>query len=344
MRLRCTRCSGALESTPTHALCACCGAAYESCDGVLDLGSSDFYWNQIPRSAMEALLEEARVSSWQKALEKHLLPLAGGYVHRYALDERRADFSCLLPAHRGAVVLDLGCGWGAVTAGLSRRFENVVSADSTLETLRFVRIRLEQEGLRGVRLVRIDPLGTGQLPFPDGGFDAVVLNGVLEWVGHSRSEWPVHRLQEATLKEARRCLCPRGVLYLGIENRFGIELLRGAPDHNGLRFTSLLPRPLASAVSRLRRAGAYRTYTYSLGGYRRLLRRAGFTREALFLPKPSYRQPEYILPGDRLALSYYFRHVSALSGMKRAVARLLARAGLYPYVADSFAWIAEAPA
>ncbi len=293
---------------------------------------------------MASLEAAARRDGWLSALDRALRPAAGDYVHRYAVDERRSDFACLLRRDAEAPILDLGCGWGAVTAGLARAFREVVSADSTLETLRFVALRLEHDGLTHVTLARIDPLGTGRLPFRDSQFGAVVLNGVLEWVGHSRADVPVRRLQERTLREVRRCLRPSGLLYLGIENRFGIEAWRGAKDHNGLRFTSLLPRPLASLVSRWRLHQDYRTYTYSLSGYRRLLERVGFTRASLFLPKPSYRNPEYILTVEREALRYYFSRVSTLKGGPRALAKLLAGWGLYPYVADSFAWIAEVPA
>lgn len=325
-----------------------CGRRATVGSGVIDLATRDFYWNQIPRDAMESLVANAAALGWRAALEHDLLPRAGRYVTDYAIDERRADFACLLPYPSRSIppasVLDLGCGWGAVTTGLARVWDEVVSADSTLETLCFVAERLEQERLRGVTLVRIDPLGSGRLPFSDARFDAVVLNGVLEWVGQSRTDRSVGEIQESVLREARRCLRPGGALYLGIENRFGLESLLGARDHNGLRFTSVLPRAIARLVNRATKRGDYRTYTYSLRGYRRLLRRAGFDEISLFLPKPSYRQPDYILPANRDAIAYYFGRVSALAGARRFAAKLVAGCGLYPWVADSFAWIARVPA
>jgi SAM-dependent methyltransferase len=341
----CDHGAGRLEIGPRGLACSACGRRAAVGRGVIDLASADFYWNQIPREAMEPLLADAALLGWRAALERHLRPRAGDYVFEYAVDERRADFACLLPRGPSASVLDVGCGWGAVTAGLARACGEVVSVDSTLETLCFVAERLAQEGLDRVTLARIDPLGSTRLPFPSARFDAVVLNGVLEWVGQSRTDRPVVELQTGVLEEARRCLRPGGVLYVGIENRFGLEALLGARDHNGLRFTSLMPRWLARAVSRTAGAGDYRTFTHSMRGYRRLFSRAGFADSDvhLYLPKPSYRQPRYILPADRGAIAYYFRSVSALAGAKRGAARLLAALGVHPWVADSFGWLARVP-
>ena len=59
---------------------------------------------------------------------------------------------------------------------------------------------------------------------------------------------------------------------------------------------------------RVRRGQPYRTYTYSLGGYKSLFKEAGFEPPALYLAIPSYRDPEYIVPAeDNRAITYFVR-------------------------------------
>ena len=55
-------------------------------------------------------------------------------------------------------------------------------------------------------------------------------------------------LQERFLGQLAACLKPGGALYVGIENRFGRMFWRGTPDHQGLRYTSLMPKPAARAA------------------------------------------------------------------------------------------------
>jgi SAM-dependent methyltransferase len=200
--------------------------------------------------------------------------------------------------------------------------------------------------LRNVQPVRIDPLDDGRLPFDDNSFDVVVLNGVLEYVGAAALDLTPAEVQKRCLKEVRRVLKPGGTLYVGIENRFGYLYFMGSHDHNGLRFTSLLPRKLASWVTQWRKGTPYRTYTYSSAGYTALLHSAGFQTPEFHLAIPTYREPRYIVPADNQNAIVYFARQHAYS-IKRRVRRALVSAmfrnlpvrlssGLMRRVADSY--------
>ncbi|MGH9450036.1 MAG: methyltransferase domain-containing protein, partial [Terriglobia bacterium] len=146
-----------------------------------------------------------------------------------------------------------------------------------------------------------------RLPFADGSFDLVAANGIIQWVGladHSRS---VGDLQQGFLKECRRVLKPDGVLFLGVENRYGATQLLGARDHSGLRYTSVIPRKLADiTVRHFRRTGGrfsrrfrmdndwrdYRTHTHSIRGYKTLLKGCGFEDVQSYWAYPSNNQPK----------------------------------------------------
>ncbi|MCL4401858.1 MAG: hypothetical protein M1436_04210, partial [Acidobacteria bacterium] len=97
-------------------------------------------------------------------------------------------------------------------------------------------------------------------------------------------------------------LAPGGKIYVAIESRFGWNQIRGAIDHSGLRYTSLLPRFLARMVCRYSsnyRSGVnagYRTYTYSYYGYRKLFRSAGLNLAAAYVSLPGYNEPTNLIP------------------------------------------------
>src|SRR5207249_4415285 len=105
------------------------------------------------------------------------------------------------------------------------------------------------------------------------------------------------------LRACKAMLKPDGSLVIGIENRVGLNSMVGFPDHSGYPFTSLLPRFVAGAVVRLadfllrpssttKRSpvtrGRYLTWTYTIPGYLKLLRAAGFRHVEAYWCYPSY--------------------------------------------------------
>jgi 2-polyprenyl-3-methyl-5-hydroxy-6-metoxy-1,4-benzoquinol methylase len=214
---------------------------------------------------------------------------------RYIRDFFRADWRFLFPMQRDWRILDVGAGWGSLSAALSVLCAQVVALESAFERVRFIQIRAEEDGLEKVLPVHGD---LSRPPLPEGSFDLVAMNGVVEWLGWADPAQPVHRVQRDLLGRACRLLKPGGWLYVGIENRFGISYWLGAMDHSYLRYTSLLPRPLAHLVTTYFRGHSYRTYTYSPFGYRRLLSQAGFKDIRFFGVMPTYSRPINYWPLD----------------------------------------------
>ncbi len=282
--------------------------------GIIDLAREDHYWNQIPRETMAELCAKAASDGCRAALETFLKPVAGTATFQYAWDERRADWFpvCGLPDE--PVIVDIGAGWGAVTTGLARLGGRVFALDSNIETLRFQTIRARENGLPNITCVHVDPLELAPLPFEDGVADLVVMNGLLEWIGAAVEEGDPGELQRAALREAWRVLKPGGALYIGIESRFGCTFWRGAQDHRGTHFTSLLPRWLASWVTRRKGLGDYRTYTHSYRGLRQMLMAAGFQTTRFYEPYPTYRTPGRMVPIDDARV---LRRTVAAAGISR---------------------------
>lgn len=217
-----------------------------------------------------------------------------------------------------STVLDLGCGTGGIAGAVSERCEAIVVSDIEQESVRAGLAKTGETAVGGCRL------HAGELPFRDDRFDVVIMNGVLEWVPDARDDDP--RVQQVrTLAEARRVLAPEGMLYLGIETRYYAPYVAGITDHSGLPWAAILPRPLADAYSQAVRGRQYANYLYTVPGYRRLLREAGFERVEAASALPSYKRPQRIVPLDRMDEIRAALDEVDEPGWRSAIRRLLAR-------------------
>lgn len=135
-----------------------------------------------------------------------------------------AAFASRVP--RGARVLDLGCGYGRTLAVLAACGYRAVGFDPSRAMLE--RARREHGALA---LVRGTP---GVLPFRARAFDAATLFAVLTCV-------PDDAAQRGLVRELRRVLRPRGVLYVS-------DLLLGEDDRSRARYDGARPRGAAFGV------------------------------------------------------------------------------------------------
>lgn len=111
------------------------------------------------------------------------------------------------------------------------------------------------------------------LPFPDGAFDVVLSNHVIEHVGGPAD-------QRAHLLELRRVLKPQGVGYLAVPNRWML-----VEPHFRLPFLSWLPQAVADTYVRMAGKGShYDCRPLRLGQLERMLADAGFSHANLCVP------------------------------------------------------------
>ncbi len=238
----------------------------------------------------------------------------------FTLDENRADWRFPVPLSKRSTVLDLGAGMGRISIPLARVAGKVVAVDQSFLRLKFLKARAEAEGLSVEAYVG----DLFDLPFAEGSFDLIVMNGLLEWVGKTDRYKNPREAQLRALKLCKKMLKRGGYLYIGIENRWALAYLRGT-DHSGLRFTSYMPRFAANLYTRMRRGEKYDTYTYGARGYRKLLREAGFGASELYLVHPGYNLPRITVPYDNLSmLAYVIRALMPSGGWKRRAVKLLA--------------------
>jgi len=268
----------------------------ETIYGVMKLSKTGTYWEIIPKDQMDVFLARILEIGWHEAIKTSDVHKIRD-LYTWTDCPSRSDGSYYLPLTRESKVLDLGSGWGSYTFPLSSRAGLVVAADSCMESLRFISLRAKQDGINNIRTAHIDPLDFGILPFASGKFDSVIMNGVLEWVGSYLKKGDPKKIQQNCLKEVYRVLKPGGTLYIGMENRFGFQYFLGAPDDHliyyssekKVAYTMLLPRYIANLISQKILGVPYRTYTHSLFGHKRMLRKAGFKRTDFYYPEDGYR-------------------------------------------------------
>lgn len=309
--LICPTCGHSLIMQDSNSIkCLSCEREFRFWKDTLMLSTDhDFYYGELSKDKMNRFIELIENKGIKKAvaMAKEEKIITDDYYHmKYAFSNNRAAFKLLLEPSKDKIALDLGCGLGIVSLNLATCFYKVYAVDATKERVQFVYLRGKQNGFEN-----IIPLCAGddeRLPFKDQFFDCVVLNGVLEWVAESRNG-SVYDIQKNFLIEINRILKNRGVLYIGIENRYGYNYFKGIPeDHTGLRFGSLLPRYLSNIYSLLIRKKPYRTYTHSWAGYRRLLKKAGFFESKMYLPGNDYRFIDgFIDPENPDWMSNYFK-------------------------------------
>lgn len=357
--LACPRCGGPLAVENAAWVCGEHGEVGSvSADGIATFDRDDAYWGEVERDLMRRILATTREVGWRQALDSELRPKHPelfNYVHHLS----RGDWMVLLPLdRRRTVALDVGAGWGPNSLALAPHVARIYSVEKIAERIGFLAARAQQDEVANLIPVRAD---LHALPIAPASVDVIVVNGVLEWAGlvdpdadRARRRDP-KVLQELFLRKLLRLLRPGGHIYVGIENRFGRMFLQGTPDHQGLRYTSLMPRSLARTYTALRSITSprthrverdYRTYTYSYGGYDRLLRSCGFTNVRRYGVMPGYNVPTRIIPLESNGPLIYFsgRELSphGLGGrLRRGVRLAMAATGLQARLSSCFAIVAE---
>lgn len=205
--------------------------------------------------------------------------------------------------------IDYGCMWGALTIPLAKRCSYVLGIDQTMNSLRFLNMRIKEEGLCNVDLL----CGSlNEYKNFNNKFDIAIVNGVLEWLPEEgdvelKNYYGKHKpkryagkprdRQLSFLKRVHQDLSNDGKVYLAIENRFDFKMFFGAREpHSNLFFASILPRRMANWLSNVKLGRPYMNWTYSFRGVKDLLRDAGFSKVELYMCFPDYRYPERIIP------------------------------------------------
>lgn len=223
--------------------------------------SAAFRWEHFGerlRASLSALLAEPPASPSAR----------GGHavldLRSRAKKARKIEMLMGLEGRRGRLrILEVGTGSG----GIAHYFANHPSIDAEVDAVDLADARQISEGYRFSLVEGTD------LPFPDGTFDLVVTNHVIEHVGDAAA-------QLAHLAEVKRVLAPHGRAYLAVPNRWML-----VEPHFRLAFLSWLPPRLRSPYLRWRRGvERYDCEPLSLARAQALFRKAGLACENLTIP------------------------------------------------------------
>lgn len=164
------------------------------------------------------------------------------------------------------MVLDVGCGSGALLEAAARRWPVCVGVDSSLRRLVMARHRLKLAGVRA----RLVCANVNALPFADGIFDRVIAEWVLE-----RSP-----RKERALREWNRMVSEQGRLWISTSNRWSVS----RDPQLGIPALSWLPMQLVDLWAKWHGLTFPQRALVGTKRLRRLLEETGFSRVRLGKP------------------------------------------------------------
>ena len=304
-------------------------------DGLF-VADAEGYWSNLTKADNKIMIESLKDGTARETLLKHQ-PWLEDVIYS---PKRQAGLE-LLQLHGDEFCIDYGCMWGALTVPLALRTKFVLGVDQTLESLQFLKVRLRDEGVDNVALLRNDLRKMPILP-DQVRVDVAVVNGVLEWIPedgdielktyygkHHNKAYSGHpkEQQESFLRRVYQNLNEKGKLYLAIENRFDFKMFLGVKDpHSNTLFTSILPRKASNMTSLAKLGRPYVNWTYSFEDVASLLKRTGFSKVDLYMCFPDYRFPEIIIhydsPLDNYRPTISRRNANGKITIKRTGARI----------------------
>ncbi len=315
--------------------CTECSRTWAVYQGVPHFIDRDIYWAEpgLTKEVLNDINKRIENEAWQDVLRDYPLPDVRKH-YSFIANLDRAKWYALLDIGKDAVVLDLGAGMGTISQALSQQYKTVYAFEPVQERIEFMDLRFRQEGCRNIQLIRSD---IDNLPFPEGSFDLVVLNGLLEWLPFSNKDRSPRAVQEYYLSVTRKLLKHNGYIYIGIENRFYYGHFTGHRDpHLPLSYVTVLPRPLAHVLCRYKIGDIYRPYLYSHRGYRQLLKDAGFQDIEIYSALPSYNNPQHLINIKSPSSAFNGLILSSKRKAARLVKKILLRTDTLKYLGYAY--------
>lgn len=250
-------------------------------------------WIILKRAShlLECWVNENIIQSKQKVERFNSEQALTPWIHGVDRGKKMIDFlNCKIGSLEQKKVLDVGCGSGGISIAFVERCKEVIALDSKVENINLLRQRIIERNLKTIHPLLGNAL---YLPFSEGTFDIVIINGVLEWVGYGEKEDPF-LLQVKALDEALRVLKKGGVLYLAIENRwYPFNILRD--PHIRIPLVTIMPRRIASWISSFLTGRPYETPIYSYWKLKDMLNNRAFSKVSFYTALTSYQYPVVII-------------------------------------------------
>ena len=227
--------------------------------------SSEYYLKKVFASAKDVSSDSYELEGWIK-----------DWPSEYHLSRKRSQLLRGFPFDPSKKVLEVGCGCGAITRFLGETFDRVVAVEGSLTRASLARMRTRD--LDNVSIL-CAPFQT--VKFKER-FDIIFCIGVFEYSNmFVDSPDPF----DFILRYFRDMLTPDGVVFIAIENQFGLKYFSSSrEDHTDIMFDGLEGYP--------RYGKKEKTF-----GYQELkdLLAAYFDAIDFYFPYPDYKTPSCIL-------------------------------------------------
>jgi SAM-dependent methyltransferase len=266
--------------------------------------SDENSYRDAPAGELWEIVGEIRSGVPWRSVVARRYEKANPWLHQIVTSPARDLFFRQHPPPSGAKVLDIGSGWGQIAIPLAKNNE-VTALEPTPERLAFIQAAAMQEQVADrMHFVQADFF---DLEFEPQSFDLICSIGVFEWVAKFRPGEPA-KVQAEFLERIRALLKPGGQLVIGIENRFGLKYLLGAPDdHLGVPNIAIYNAALAGQKWKAQSGQSLRSFTFTHSELAGLLTAAGFHPATFFAALPDYKLPRLILPLGQ-AVNGHFEH------------------------------------
>lgn len=236
------------------------------------------------------------------------------------------------PFKKNKTLLEVGAGMGALTGLFCRSCCRVVALEQSEKRAEIIKQRYKKYS--NLEVVCGDLLEVDSLEK----FDYIVLTGVLEYVGIGNKK---DNIYQEVLDLLATLLKNDGVIFIAIENRFGLKYWCGAAeDHTGVPFDGISGYDHSGYTTRYNADGVK---TFSKKELEVLLNGAGFSKQRWYYPLPDYKFPNAIFSDEKLpsitdigSIKFTYPEESELVADERKLYGDVIDNNVFPFFANSF--------
>ncbi|MCI9175310.1 MAG: class I SAM-dependent methyltransferase [Lachnospiraceae bacterium] len=238
----------------------------------------DYYSDGAVEERILKLTEEYGESDYHKIIVKER-----DWAVMYHLAHERGNILSWYPFQKGAKILEVGSGCGAVTGALAAHAGSLTCIDLSKRRSEINAMRNRERDNIKICVGNFQDIEKGL----EKDFDYATLIGVFEYAqGYIGGENPYHEFLTAVMEHIK----PGGKLLLAIENKFGLKYWAGCTeDHVGRMFEGIEGYPSADGVR-----------TFTKPELIRILEECGCTDYNFYYPHPDYKLPLTIYSDHRL--------------------------------------------
>lgn len=244
----------------------------------------------------------------------------------YHLTRTRKNILSWFDFDKDSDVLEIGCGFGALTGMLCDKCSSVTSVELSQRRAMGTLLRCRDKENLEIIVGNLNDIKFTKK------FDYITLIGVLEYQGRfTESDNPYRDF----LAKVKQLLKPDGKLLIAIENQYGLKYWCGArEDHTGVPFDGMNQYLYTNQGIR----------TFSRESLKELIKDSGFDNTYFYYPMPDYKLPTVIysqeyLPKDENMQNmscYYAKDSKTLIASEKRIYKDIIDNNVFEFFANSF--------